>query len=217
MENLKQRIESYNKKFDEYENKLLKEEQTFEVIEGKIPVLLSAPHSVRQLREGKIKGKDRYTGAITIELAKQTNSFAIYKTYNNQDDASYDIENNEYKEKVLELINKHNIKVFLDIHGAKDTDEFDVDIGTDEKRNLNGKTQILENLIKNLKEKGITKIGIDKKFKACTMHTLTKKIASSTNIACMQIEITRKYRDLEQVEKMEKVINAIKSWIQEFG
>ena len=217
MENLKQRIESYNKKFDEYENKLLKEEQTFEVIEGKIPVLLSAPHSVRQLREGKIKGKDRYTGAITIELAKQTNSFAIYKTYNNQDDASYDIENNEYKEKVLELINKHNIKVFLDIHGAKDTDEFDVDIGTDEKRNLNGKTQILENLIKNLKEKGITKIGIDKKFKACTMHTLTKKIASSTNIACIQIEITRKYRDLEQVEKMEKVINAIKSWIQEFG
>lgn len=217
MENLKQRIESYNKKFDEYENKPLKEEQTFEVIEGKIPVLLSAPHSVRQLREGKIKGKDRYTGAITIELAKQTNSFAIYKTYNNQDDASYDIENNEYKEKVLELIDKHNIKVFLDIHGAKDTDEFDVDIGTDEKRNLNGKTQILENLIKNLKEKGITKIGIDKKFKACTMHTLTKKIASSTNIACMQIEITRKYRDLEQVEKMEKIINAIKSWIQEFG
>ena len=217
MENLKQRIESYNKKFDEYENKPLKEEQTFEVIEGEIPVLLSAPHSVRQLREGKIKGKDRYTGAITIELAKQTNSFAIYKTYNNQDDASYDIENNEYKEKVLELINKHNIKVFLDIHGAKDTDEFDVDIGTDEKRNLNGKTQILENLIKNLNEKGITKIGIDKKFKACTMHTLTKKIASSTNIACMQIEITRKYRDLEQVEKMEKIINAIKSWIKEIG
>lgn len=217
MENLKQRIESYNKKFDEYENKPLKEEQTFEVIEGKIPVLLSAPHSVRQLREGKIKGKDRYTGAITIELAKQTNSFAIYKTYNNQDDASYDIENNEYKEKVLELIDKHNIKVFLDIHGAKDTDEFDVDIGTDEKRNLNGKTQTLENLIKNLNEKGITKIGIDKKFKACTMHTLTKKIASSTNIACMQIEITRKYRDLEQVEKMEKIINAIKSWIKEIG
>lgn len=115
------------------------------------------------------------------------------------------------------MIYKHNIKVFLDIHGAKDTDEFDVDIGTDEKRNLNGKTQILENLIKNLNEKGITKIGIDKKFKACTMHTLTKKIASSTNIACMQIEITRKYLDLESSRKMEKVINAIKSWIQEFG
>lgn len=217
MENLKQRIASYNKKFDEYENKTSKNERTFEVIEGKIPVLLSAPHSVRQLREGKIKGKDKYTGAITIELAKQTNSFAIYKTYNNQDDASYDIENNEYKEEVLELIAKHNIKVFLDIHGAKDTDEFEVDIGTDEKRNLNGKAQILESLIKNLKEKGITKIGIDKKFKACTMHTLTKKIASSTNIACMQIEIIRKYRDLEQVENMEKIMNAIKTWIQEIG
>ena len=211
MERLKQRIEQYNKKFDQYQNQPSKEEKSFEVLEGKIPVLLSAPHSVRQLREGKIKAKDRYTGAIAIELAKLTNSFAIYKTYNNQDDASYDIENNTYKEKVLELIDKNNIKVFLDIHGAKDTDEFDIDIGTDGKRNLNGKTQILE----KLKEKGITKIGIDKKFKACTMHTLTKKIASCTDVTCMQIEITKTYRDLEQIEKMQKVINAIRAWIQE--
>ena len=214
MENLKQRIEQYNKKFDQYQNQFSKKEKSFEVLEGKIPVLLSAPHSVRQLREGKIKAKDRYTGAIAIELAKLTDSFAIYKTYNNQDDASYDIENNEYKERVLELIDKHHIKVFLDIHGAKDTDEFDIDIGTDGKSNLNGKMQILENLIESLKEKGITKIGIDKKFKACTMHTLTKKIATSTDVACMQIEITKKYRDLEQIEKMQKVINAIKSCIQ---
>ncbi len=216
MESLKQRIEQYNKKFDQYQNQHSKEDKSFEVLEGKIPVLLSAPHSVKQLREGRIKVEDRYTGAIAIELAKRTNSFAIYKTYNNQDDASYDIENNEYKEKVLELINKHHIKVFLDIHGAKDTDEFDIDIGTDEKRNLNGKIQELKILVETLKEKGITKIGIDKKFKAGTMHTLTKKIATSTDIACMQIEITKKYRDLEQMEKMQKIINAIKLCIQEF-
>lgn len=214
MENLKQRIEQYNKKFDQYKNQFSKEEKSFEILEGKIPVLLSAPHSVRQLREGKIKAKDRYTGAIAIELAKLTDSFAIYKTYNNQDDASYDIENNEYKERLLELIDKHHIKVFLDIHGAKDTDEFDIDIGTDGKSNLNGKMQILEKLVESLKEKGITKIGIDKKFKAGTMHTLTKKIATSTDVACMQIEITKKYRDLEQMEKMQKMINAIKSCIQ---
>ena len=215
MESLKQRIEKYNEKFDQYQNQSSKE-KSFEVREGKIPVLISAPHSVRQLREGKIKAKDRYTGAIAIELAKSTNSFAIYKTYNNQDDASYDIENNEYKEKVLELISKNNIKLFLDIHGAKDTEEFDIDIGTDGKRNLNGKVQILEKLVKNLKEKGITKTGIDQKFKACTMHTLTKKIATNTDIACMQIEITKKYRNLEDIEKMQKVINVIKACIQEF-
>ena len=47
------------------------------------------------------------------------------------------------------------------------------------------------------------------------MHTLTKKIASCTDVACMQIEITKTYRDLEQIEKMQKVINAIRAWIQE--
>ena len=48
------------------------------------------------------------------------------------------------------------------------------------------------------------------------MHTLTKKIATNTDIACMQIEITKKYRNLEDIEKMQKVINAIKACIQEF-
>ena len=56
MENLKQRIQRYNKIFDEYQNK---QKESFKIIEGKIPVLISAPHSVRQLREGKIKGKDQ--------------------------------------------------------------------------------------------------------------------------------------------------------------
>ena len=217
MENLKQRIQQYNKKFDEYQNNSIKEKSSFEVIEGNIPILISAPHSVRQLREGKIKGKDSYTGAMVIEIAKQTNCFAIYKTYNNQDDASYDIENNSYKEKVLQIIRENQIQIFLDIHGAKDTEEFDVDIGTDEKQNLNGKIEILENLIKSLKENGIEKIGIDKKFKANTMHTLTKKVATNTKIACMQIEFTKKYRDISQIQNLKKALNAIINWIKNNG
>ena len=211
MENLKQRIQRYNKIFDEYQNK---QKESFKTIEGKIPVLISAPHSVRQLREGKIKGKDQLTGAMVIEIAKQTQCFGMYKTHNNQDDASYDIENNNYKEKVLQIIYENQIQIFLDIHGAKNTEQFDVDIGTDEKRNLNGKTEILNNLIKELKRNEIKNIGIDKKFKANTLHTLTKKIAINTNIACMQIEFTKKYRDINQIQNLEKALNAIINWIK---
>ena len=106
------------------------------------------------------------------------------------------------------------IQIFLDIHGAKNTEQFDVDIGTDEKRNLNGKTEILNNLIKELKRNEIKNIGIDKKFKANTLHTLTKKIAINTNIACMQIEFTKKYRDINQIQNLEKALNAIINWIK---
>ena len=46
-----------NKKFDEFSKKNEKN-KSFETIKGKIPILISAPHSVRQIRNGKIKVKD---------------------------------------------------------------------------------------------------------------------------------------------------------------
>ena len=56
--------------------------------------------------------------------------------------------------------------------------------------------------------------SILKKFKANTLHTLTKKIAINTNIACMQIEFTKKYRDINQIQNLEKALNAIINWIK---
>ena len=56
-----------NNKFDEYKNKSNK---SFEYIQGKNNILISAPHSVSQCRNGKIKGKDMCTGTIAITLQK---------------------------------------------------------------------------------------------------------------------------------------------------
>ena len=106
-----------NKKFDEF-NKENEKNKSFETIKGKIPILISAPHSVRQIRNGKIKGKDIYTGPIVIILQKEADCYSIYKTKNNNDDANYDIENNTYKEEILKIIEENQIKLLLDIHGA---------------------------------------------------------------------------------------------------
>lgn len=213
VEYLKKRIEKYKEIFDEYNQKYDRNQKSYEVIEGNIPILISAPHSVRQLRNGKIKGKDLNTGPIVIEIANQTKCFAIYKLFNNQDDANYDIEKNDYKEEVLKIISENNIKLFLDIHGAKDTNEFDIDIGTDNYNNLNGKREVIKKFIQVCNKNGIDNIGIDKKFKANTLHTITKTVAVNTNIPCMQIEITKKYRIIDDIENMEKVIKSIEEFI----
>lgn len=213
---MKDRIKKYNEIFDEYKNQYDKTKKSFRTIQGEVPVLISAPHSVRQLRNGKIKGKDLYTGPIVMEIANQTKCYAIYKIFNNQDDANYDIENNEYKEKVLEIIKQRNVQLFIDIHGASNNDEFDIDIGTDNYRNLNGKKEVLEKFIQLCNKNGIYKIGIDKKFKASTLHTITKTVATNTKIPCMQIELTRKYRNIEDFEKMKKIIDIMVELIKDF-
>ena len=53
MEITKKEFININNKFDEYK---IKEEKAFEYIEGKEKIIVSAPHSVRQIRNGNIKG-----------------------------------------------------------------------------------------------------------------------------------------------------------------
>ena len=203
-----------NKKFDEF-SKENEKNKSFETIKGKIPILISAPHSVRQIRNGKIKGKDIYTGPIAIVLQQETNCHCIYKTKNNNDDANYDIENNTYKEEILKIIKQNNIKLLLDIHGASDEHGFEVDIATGERENLNGNEKALEILVEVLKKHNIGNIEIDKVFIAKSIHTICKTIAEKTSIPCIEIEIAKKFRDINNFSNISKIIEALKEYIIE--
>ena len=203
-----------NKNFDEFSKKNEKN-KSFETIKGKIPILISAPHSVRQIRNGKIKGKDIYTGPIAIVLQQETNCHCIYKTKNNNDDANYDIENNTYKEEILKIIKQNNIKLLLDIHGASDEHGFGVDIATGERENLNGNEKALEILVEVLKKHNIGNIEIDKVFIAKSIHTICKTIAEKTSIPCIEIEIAKKFRDINNFSNISKIIEALKEYIIE--
>ena len=48
---------------------------------GNLPILLSAPHAVKQIRNGEIKAHEFYTGAIVECLAKQIGCSCITKQY----------------------------------------------------------------------------------------------------------------------------------------
>lgn len=210
---LKEQIQYYNKKIIENKNS----EKSFEIIKGTIPILLSAPHCVEHFRNGKNLRAEGETGAIVQILANLTNCWCIYKVNNEQDDANYDLEGNTYKQEIIKLIKKHHIKALLDFHGADNKNEFDIEIGTDDGNNLCGKEELMETLIKCFQKNGIQNIQVNKKFKASSIHTISKTIAETTKIPCIQLEIVGKYRYHEQIEGVEKLINAVQEWIKEIN
>ena len=201
-----------NKKFDELKDEN-QQNKSFETINGKIPILISAPHSVRQIRNEKLKGKDLCTGPIAIILQKETNCYCIYKTKNNNDDANYDIENNTYKQEILKIINDNHIKLLLDIHGASDKHGFGVDIATGEKENLNNNEDSLKLLEETLKKHNIENVEIDTVFKAKSIHTICRTISEKTSIPCIEIEIAKKYRDINNFSEIVKMMEALKEYI----
>ena len=217
MNKIKERIEKFNHElYDNEKNRLNNKEKSFRVIKGNIPVIISAPHSVKQLREGRVKGAEYQTGAIASILSEETSCFAIYKTYNNQDDANYDIENNEYKEEIKKIIKENDIRILLDIHGAKDEHNFDIDLGTAYGENINNNIEILYKLKSYFKKYNIDNVTENKIFKADSIRTISKYINKETKIQCIQLEISWKYRNLDNLDNIERLTKSLKEFILSF-
>lgn len=206
-----EKLKIYNREFDE--ERLKEDLSSFQYKIGKYPILLSAPHSVSQWRNKKRKAKEGYTGAFVKYLAEKKGCFSIYKTNNAQDDANYDIEHNLYKEKIIELVETYKIKVLIDFHGAKDTYGFDIELGTDNGRNLNGNKYIVDLIKESFTLYDIIKIQENNPFKADSMHTISKTIATKLKIPCIQIEIASKYRQEKNEEEIRKMIQAFEIFL----
>lgn len=210
-------IELLDKKYqaNQYNgNKINHTNHHYTVISGEIPILLSAPHAVNQGRDGKIKKADIHTGGITEYLCKKCNCYGIIRNYNELDDPNYDNfgVGLAYKEQILKIVKEKNIKLVLDIHGCNSQHNFDFDIGTNNKKNLNGQEKIVKILKDTLNTIGKTEI--DNYFKASLDGNISKYISHNSNIPSIQLEISSKFRTekqyLEQfIMSLQKVIETI--------
>ncbi len=91
------------------------DESGFLIKEGRIPFLVSAPHSVSQIRDGKWKIGEHRSGIVVEELQRLTGCYSIYKTKNNQEDANFD-KKSSYRDAIINLVKKEKINYLLDIH-----------------------------------------------------------------------------------------------------
>lgn len=124
-------------------------EEKYRVLSGNVPVLLSAPHSVNQIRGDDVRDAEKYTGSLVRYLSNSTSSYAIFQLFTHAD-PNTDIEN-DYKNAIVNLINGFNIKLLLDVHSSTFKDETDIDIVTNNRETLRG----MDNLFDKFKELGI--------------------------------------------------------------
>lgn len=167
-------------------------EDDFEIFIRKNKVILSAPHSVKQIRDGKSKVSETQTKYIAYKVSKKTNSSCIYKTKCVNDDANYD-DYSYYREKCSEIVNVEGIKFLLDVHGMSAKREQDICIGVAHGNHIDNRLDILNNIVSIFNKNGFKNVSIDIPFAACGKNCVSSYIHDKCGIITFQIEINYKY------------------------
>ena len=185
----------------------------YEVLVGTGKVMISMPHTTNHIRNGKVKYGEVLTGAIGLYLHQTTGCHCIYTKKRPLEDPNYD-RPSHYKNELEQFINKHEVGLLIDLHGAALKWFFSVDLGT-----ANGQTiasDKLKRMVTLFEEQGITDVVVDEVFTAKNIATVTNYIHKQCDIDCVQIEINRSYRDLENMASTEKMVKALQKIIMEF-
>ena len=172
-------------------------EQSFEIELGTLPIILSAPHSVSQIRLGNYKKGEYRTGVIVKLLHQLTGCYSIYKTKNVGDDANFD-QNNVYKDELIKIIRSHHIRCLFDVHIMSPEREHMVDIGTGKGENVKNNSLITKKAKQAFIDNGITNVEVDKLFPASFPYTVSSHIARECGIDCLQFEINWQLLDTSQ-------------------
>lgn len=186
---------------------------SFTLLDGQGSVLISAPHSAEQTREGKVKYGEYQTGVLASLLHDKIDCPIIVKTHNCNDDANFD-EQSPYKESLCQYIIDNNIKYVIDLHQLAPRRIENIDLGTGRGKNIKVDPFLLDVVKTHFESLGLENITIDAPFDASYPFTVSSFVASRCNIACIQIEINSRlvceeYDDFcffELLEILEKIV-----------
>ncbi len=192
-------LKDFEKEMIELENLELGNNIT--IVEGGLPILISAPHAIEQNLNGIIKKKEPFTKAIALYLSKYLKTHAFI---NNQ---LFDVDPNclgkhEYTDKLISYVNNQNIQLVLDIHGANEERPFDIDIGTLD--GITASADTINSLINCFNKNDLLDIKTNFLFKG---GGITRKVYNSTNAEIMQLEINAQNR--MDFQNLQKVIKAL--------
>lgn len=204
-----------NKVEDDLKNNLIEKDKGIKIFEGDIPILLSAPHSVEQIREGKIKCAESRTAPLVQLISEKNHCFSAFKTVNFNDDANYD-DNNYYKDELIKIVKDHGIKLLFDLHIMAPSRENNIDIGTGNGKNILYRQDLLEVIKNNFKMNSIDKVVTDYLFTASFKNTVSASISRECQIPCFQFEMNWNLLDEKiQDNKLVNIINAISKSIND--
>lgn len=189
-------------------------EKDYEYKKGSIPILISAPHTVKQWRNESYKSADIYTGALAKTLHESTGVHIIYKASTNGDE-NYTTEETEYRKKIKDIVSKNDIKVIIDLHGMSSDKDSNIDIGTGSSSNVNllGQNYILSLVGSSLGNNNYT---VNKYFSGGKTYTMSGYCSSNIGLPTLQVEINKKYRTSDS-EKFSYMANKLTDMINDLS
>ena len=170
----------------------------YRFIEGKIPILISAPHGAKHFRsrQNRWKGEDEYTSSLAIKLGQLTGAHVIYVRNRTREDPNND-SGSKYKNAIAEAVKKYDIKFLLDLHGSDEARPFKVDIGIINEETGKGSCPTFKDVIQDAFA-GFEPKVFNKTFCAADICTLTFFARNELGIEGAQVEINGKYRIVDR-------------------
>lgn len=193
----------------ELENKVFDDVMIFKI--GSIPVLFTAPHTMEQVHsDGYIKNSEPFTKAIALYLNKKCDSSYLVKIKDTGLDSNRD-NHDEFKKLLFDVVKENNIKLVIDLHGADHNRDFDVEFGT--MNNLSADYTTLKELEEAFVHNGIVNIKYNEPFKG---GAITQYLYNIKEVDVIQIEINGRYRDINHLNELENLCNAIIYFVKEY-
>ena len=200
---------SFEKEINELE--AMNFDKDFIIKKGKIPILFSTPHTMEQIREdGSIKYSETYTKAIALYLYEKCDVNCIIKINDTGLDSNRD-NRDEYKIELLRFIKNNNIKLVIDLHGSSESRNYDIEFGT--LNNISADYSIIRELEDSFIENGIYNIEHNNPFKG---GAITEYVHGLNDVDVIQIEINGKYRNINDINKLEKVCKGFEDFIKQY-
>ena len=185
-------------------------EEKYRVLSGNTPILISAPHSVNQLRGDDVRDAEKFTGGIARYLSSATGSYAIFQLFTHAD-PNFDSDHN-YKNGIINLVEVNNIKLLIDIHSSTFKDDTDIDIVTDNRITLLGKTNIIDNL-KEIAIKNNVKIDENNVPNKDKENEIISVVSLICGIPSLRLVINNKKLNLNNIDSFSNIVNTIKEFI----
>ena len=174
----------------------------FTLVDGAIPVLISAPHAVTHMRDSSIKPSDDYTGALALCVAEMTCAHAMVATHTYEGDPNWDaFECCTYKQALVDYVREHGIQLVLDVHGMPAASPDAIEVGSADGTTVAAHpgadvcvARILRDELGPYLQRHAKAITLNERHAARGKNTVTSTAARECSICAMQLEINTIFR-----------------------
>ena len=174
----------------------------FEIVEGDLPVLISAPHAVTHMRDGAVKPSEDFTGAIALAVARAAGCHAIVATRTGEGDPNWDAyEQSAYKQALCAHVRERGIVFAIDLHGMVAASEALAAIGSADGRTVAVAPGLDERFADLLRrrlapwcDRFDKPIVLNGRYAARNPNTIAHAVSRECGIAALQLEVATPLR-----------------------